>query len=214
MIKIDKKSEPNILVTNKTTWLSALMLYVNSGQKIPDSVKNKYNHDDIKATLKDETHGKCMYCESPISVVSPEHIEHYRPKSIYPNLTFEWTNLGLACPWCNIKKDNNFDENCTIINPYIDNPDDHFISLGTMICHKPGDNRSQLTELLLELNRPELMESRKNRIDAIRPLIDQYMKETNPTLRDILKKNIEKEKSNDKPYSMCVKSTIKQMINI
>jgi energy-coupling factor transporter ATP-binding protein EcfA2 len=60
-------------------------------------------NEKIVALIK-ETKGKCMYCESFISAVAPEHIEHYRPKAIYPQLTFDWANLGLACPWCNIKK--------------------------------------------------------------------------------------------------------------
>jgi uncharacterized protein (TIGR02646 family) len=211
MIKLTKLREPDILVNNKTQWTSDLMSYVNSGQKIPKRIKDKYNQVEVKSTLKKETHSKCMYCESYISVVAPEHIEHYKPKDQYPILTFEWNNLGLACPWCNIKKRDNFDENCSVINPYIDDPDNHFVFLGTMVCHKAGDDRAQLTELLLELNRPELMESRKARIDAIRPLIDQFIKETNPTLKSILKKNIDTEMSNDKPYAMCVRAIVKSM---
>jgi uncharacterized protein (TIGR02646 family) len=214
MIKLRKLKEPNLLSANKQKWTNDLMSYINKGQKIPDSVKNKYNHVDIKTVLKEETYSKCMYCESCISAVAPEHIEHYRPKDIYPNCTFEWNNLGLACPWCNIKKLNHFDENCTFINPYFEEPNDHFISLGTMICHKPNNQRAELTELQLELNRPELMECRKERIDAIRPLIDKYETTVNPTLKDVLKKNIEKEMLDDKPYAMCVRAIVKAMINL
>lgn len=212
MIKLSKLPEPDILSQNKVRWTADLMAYVNTNRKIPDSVKNKYNHPDVKEVLKKETYCKCMYCESYISAVAPEHIEHYRPKDIYHNLTFEWSNLGLACPWCNIKKHNKFDEQCSFINPYVDNPENHFVSLGTMICHKPNDKRAHLTELELELNRPELIEARKNRIDAILPLIDQYNAEQNPSLKSILRKNIEKEIAEDKPYSMCAKAVIAIMM--
>jgi uncharacterized protein (TIGR02646 family) len=214
MIKLRKLKEPNVLSVNKQQWTNDLMSYINKGQKAPDSVKNKYNHIDIKTALKEETHSKCMYCESYISAVAPEHIEHYRPKDNYPDRTFEWNNLGLACPWCNIKKRDHFDENCTFINPYFEEPNDHFISLGTMICHKPDNQRAELTELKLELNRPELMECRKERIDAIRPLIDKYKATVNPTLKDVLKENIEKEMLDDKPYAMCVRAVVKAMINL
>jgi uncharacterized protein (TIGR02646 family) len=214
MIKLTKLREPNVLVANKNKWTSDLMSYIDKGQEAPSPVKDKYNHADIKATLKNETHSKCMYCESYISSVAPEHIEHYRPKAKYPKLTFDWNNLGLACPWCNIKKQDNFDENCAVINPYTDEPENHFIFLGTMICHKPDDKRAQLTELLLDLNRPELMESRKARIDAIRSLIDMCVLESNPTLKGILIENIKKEMTGEKPYAMCVRSVVKQMINI
>ena len=143
-----------------------------------------------------------------------EHIEHYRPKSKYPKLTFEWSNLGLACPKCNTKKGDEFDEACSIVNPYTDNPLDHFLFLGTMVIHKPDDKRGELTELLLELNRPELMEARKERIDAIRGLVDRFSRETNESLKKILLKEIEKEICEDKPYSMCVRSVVNQMIKL
>jgi uncharacterized protein (TIGR02646 family) len=214
MIKLRKLKEPVILSVNKQKWTDDLMSYINGRQKVPDSVKNKYNHIDIKTVLEEETHSKCMYCESYIPAVAPGHIEHYRPKDKYPDRIFEWNNLGLACPWCNIKKHYNFDENCAFINPYFEDPNDHFISLGTMVCHKPNNRRAELTELQLELNRPELMECRKERIDAIRPLIDKYKATVNPTLKDILRKNIEREMLEDKPYAMCVRAIVKLMINL
>ena len=214
MIKLSKSCEPDILVQNGKQWTNDLMAYVNSGDKIPDHVKNKYNHPDIKKALIHETHGKCMYCESYISAVAPEHIEHYRPKAIYPEKTFEWNNLGLACPWCNIKKSDSFDEACAIVNPYIENPDDFFVSLGTFIYHKPNNKRAELTECLFELNRPELIESRKHVLDNIRPLLDRYVNEANPLLKQLIKDNIKKEMEDDKPYAMCVRALVNALIDI
>jgi uncharacterized protein (TIGR02646 family) len=46
-------------------------------------------------------HGKCAYCESKIMVVTYGEIEHFRPKSIYVDLTFTWENLLLSCDICN-----------------------------------------------------------------------------------------------------------------
>jgi uncharacterized protein (TIGR02646 family) len=213
MIKLNKQPEPDVLTHNKAQWTSDLMHYINIGQKVPSNIINRYNHPEVRSVLQKETNGgKCMYCESPIAVVVTEHIEHYRPKAIYPHLTFEWNNLGLSCPKCNINKSNIFDENCTYINPYIDLPEDHFIFSSTMIFHKPNDKRAQLTELTLVLNRPELMEARKNRIDAIRLLIDQYEAESNSTLKNIIKKEIEKETAEDKPYSMFAKTVVEMML--
>lgn len=213
MIKITKQSEPVVLKTNKSNWTSELMRYVHSGAKIPDSLQNRYNQPDVKNALKEEAKSKCMYCESSIGHIAFEHIEHYRPKAAhkYPQLTFEWTNLGLACPVCNLNKKDEFDENCTFINPYLENPDDSFIALGHFIYHKPNNPRAELTEKLIDLNRPELIERRKERIDTIRVLIDLYAKESNPTLKKILEKEIDIETSFDKPYSMCVQSIVKAM---
>lgn len=54
-------------------------------------------------------HEKCCYCEIKI----PPHghskaVEHFRPKSIYKNLTNDWGNLLLACAQCNGKKSDKF----------------------------------------------------------------------------------------------------------
>lgn len=213
MIKITKSAEPNILSSNKVNWTNELMGFVNSGQKIPDSVQNRYNQPEVKTALKNETHGKCMYCESPIGHIAHEHIEHYRPKAVnkYPHLIFEWDNLGLACPKCNINKLDTFDENCTFINPYLENPEDSFIALGHFIYHKPNNPRAELTEKKIELNRPELIERRKERIDTIRGLLELQAKEQNQLLKNILDKEIAIETQDDKPYTMCVKAFINVM---
>ncbi|MEG1400795.1 HNH endonuclease [Bacteroides sp.] len=214
MIKLIKSQEPDILAQYGKQWTNDLMVYANSDRKVPDGIKNKYNHSDIKKALIKETHGKCMYCESYISAVAPEHIEHYRPKAVYPEQTFEWSNLGLACPWCNIKKSDAFDEACAIVNPYIEDPDDFFVSLGTFVYHKPNNKRAELTEHLLELNRPELIEGRKHILDNIRPLIDRYVSETNPSLKQLIWDNIKKEMGDDKPYAMCVRKLVSILIDL
>ena len=208
MIKLTKLQEPQVLKDNADKWTKELMAYVNSGSKIPDAVKNRYNNLEIKETLKHETHCKCMYCESYISVVSPEHIEHYHPQSLYPKKTFEWENLGLSCPWCNIKKNDKFDEEYPPINPYYEDPNSFFISLGTMIVHKPGNIRAEISENLFDLNRPELLECRKNAINSVSLLLDRYRTTSNPTLKKILRDNIEKEMADEKPYAMCIRAYI------
>ncbi len=94
----------------------------------------KYQHESIKNTLKgaDMFRGKCAYCESFILHIDYGHIEHYRPKSVYPILTFEWDNLLLACGVCNGKqfKGDKFpmidNETPAFINPCEDNPFEHF----------------------------------------------------------------------------------------
>jgi hypothetical protein len=59
-------------------------------------------------------HHKCAYCEAHITAVSYQHVEHYRPKNAvsaadlagvvhtgYYWLGNEWSNLLIACTWCN-----------------------------------------------------------------------------------------------------------------
>ena len=83
-----------------------------------------------------------------------------------------------------------------------------------MICHKPDNKRAELTEYLLGLNRPELIESRKHALDNIRPLLDRYANEVNPLLKQLIRDNIKKEMEDDKPYAMCVRALVTTLTDI
>jgi 5-methylcytosine-specific restriction endonuclease McrA len=213
MIKLVKGAEPHVLSANRVKWTSDLMEYVSKGQGIPKNVQNKYNHDDVKKALKAETHSKCIYCESPVAHVSFEHIEHIKPKAKdkYPSLTFEWSNLGLACPKCNMNKGDTYSDKVPFVNPYIDNPFDHFVGLGPFVYHKPGNERAELSETEIDLNRPELIERRKERLDMIRLMADKIATTTEPALKDTLKKALAVELQDDKPYSFCAQFTFAQL---
>ncbi|MDH7463513.1 HNH endonuclease [Chitinophagaceae bacterium 26-R-25] len=213
MIKINKGTEPAILQTNKQAWTTELLGYIQKGDKVPDGVYNRYNHEEIKIQLKTECNNKCMYCESPIAHVSYEHIEHIQPKAKtkFPNLTYEWANLGLACPVCNMNKGDHFDATLPLINPYVDNPEDFLIALANWIYHKPAKQRGELTTKILKLNRPELLERRLERLDLIRLLIDKYHNEKNLVLKKAIKDEIEIETQKDKPYSLFSRSLYKAM---
>lgn len=215
MIKLQKSHKPQILIDKAVEWTSKLLSYIHNDKPIPQSVQNRYNHNQIKDTLKDESFSKCMYCESKIKHIAYEHIEHIKPKARrkYPELTFEWDNLGLVCPLCNHNKGDIYDEAVPFINPYVDDPSTHFIFIGHFIYHKAGDSRAELTEKQIELNRPELIERRKERIDALRTLADKYATQTNDTIKAIILEELEKEMGNDKPYSVCSKSIIKPLLS-
>jgi uncharacterized protein (TIGR02646 family) len=54
---------------------------------------------DVRATLQKmaSARERCMYCEDNEGA----DIEHFWPKSTYPDKAFSWTNYLLACPHCN-----------------------------------------------------------------------------------------------------------------
>lgn len=50
---------------------------------------------------------QCVYCatmEADLGGIRVFHVEHYRPKSKFPNLQKVYSNLYYACPICNIYK--------------------------------------------------------------------------------------------------------------
>lgn len=132
MIRIQKGEEPKILSDNKVQWTDNLMALVRqygSYSQIPLKEKNAaishYNHEDISNALKGNSgKAKCVYCESYVDVTCYANIEHYHPKSIYPDETFCWDNLFIGCTRCNNPKDNFDTKNEPFIHPVKDDPEE------------------------------------------------------------------------------------------
>lgn len=61
--------------------------------------KQSPSWDEIRSTLRDMCSGleRCMYCENSEAT----DIEHFHPKSNYPERTYNWDNYLLACSSCN-----------------------------------------------------------------------------------------------------------------
>jgi len=118
MIRVPRSAEPPVLQRNGARWLTALQTAIQKQQQVEQDqhsskeqrkqakqavkqAQGKYNHEQTKAALVAMFQGKCAYCESKIDVITYGAIEHFRPKSKYPELTFAWSNLLLACDRCN-----------------------------------------------------------------------------------------------------------------
>jgi len=58
----------------------------------------------VRATLTQMCYGarRCMYCED----APADEVEHFRPKDLYPELVFAWSNYLYACGICNGPKNN------------------------------------------------------------------------------------------------------------
>ena len=133
MIKVSKVDEPDVLKANKAQWtkdLMALIVKYGSYRDIPQQEKSfavkNYSHPDISLALKGvHAKAKCVYCEAYVDVTGYATIEHFHPKSLYPNETFEWDNLFVGCSVCNTPK-NSFDTGKEpFIHPIIDDPEDY-----------------------------------------------------------------------------------------
>ncbi len=110
---------------NKSAWLKDLQAAIanyGSYKKIPEKEKQKltsfYRNDEVRKALEQSSNGKCAFCECIPSEGGNVEIEHFKPKSIYPNLTFEWLNFLPSCRKCNGAKDNHDTGLEPIINPY------------------------------------------------------------------------------------------------
>ncbi|BAZ08660.1 hypothetical protein NIES4071_04650 [Calothrix sp. NIES-4071] len=87
MKHIQKNQEPRSL----TEWNQKLGGKIRDWKSFNKSVKS-----DVYESLLKEQGFICAYCSRPITRQIC-HIEHFRPKSVYKELTFEYTNLIASC---------------------------------------------------------------------------------------------------------------------
>jgi uncharacterized protein (TIGR02646 family) len=155
MIKVNRTAKPQVLQDNETRWVQDIQdafdawqiatnnyqtaktkaneAILKDTQKNLDKAKAKYREGNIKDILlgEDMFNGKCAYCEAQVSHVYWGDIEHFRPKDSFPLLAVDWDNLLYACGICNgasfkgtkFPLDTNGEP--LLINPCLDNPNDH-----------------------------------------------------------------------------------------
>ncbi len=196
---------PTILSSEKAIWArEKLQRMVESHIEVKSSDFDAgiYGCHFVKGQLKSNQYGKCAYCESSLAGDFAS-IDHYRPKTTvrqekssprglgYYWLAYDWDNLVVCCDMCNNRKNDLFplknpdtrnisnqdisSEEPLIINPSIDNPEDHLEFHQHIVMPKiidsSEDERGKATIEILELNkRPDLLEARKRRWDEYRRL--------------------------------------------
>lgn len=91
---VNRGPEPNELAPIRSEYTQRWVQHYRSrvGTKPADSQWRRF-HDDLVATF----FGHCGYCEE----ISRGEIDHFRPKSRFPELVYEWSNWVFACHDCN-----------------------------------------------------------------------------------------------------------------
>lgn len=97
------------------------MIRERKSENVPSSLltTSQYDGEDVKAQLLEDLHEKCYICERKLG--TDFEIEHFKSKNNYPELRQEWTNLFLACGYCNKKKSSSFDDNLYPLDTNIEN---------------------------------------------------------------------------------------------
>ena len=112
-----QKLETPVFFIDNTDYLQSWSNYKSSHKRI---VK--------KYILDNEQNNLCCYCESRVNIDN-SHIEHIKPKSLYPKLIFNYRNLSISCQGtchnqegdntlynCGHNKSNDYNENL-FLNP-------------------------------------------------------------------------------------------------
>lgn len=170
-----------------------------------------YKHPDNKAALLNASGAKCMYCESKIRHIDFGDIEHIKPKAegLFPELEFDWLNLGIACSKCNNQKKDKFDRAAPFIDPYSEDPEDHIMALGSYLAQRNGSVRGEITIREIDLNRPELLEKRLKRVDDLLTALNAANRTNVAILRQAALAQIEIEAGPAYEYSLIAKAVLK-----
>lgn len=191
MIKLAKSEAPAVLVENGPAWIAALKRHIEMGTEPTETERSRYRHPDIKRALVSETSGKCAYCESKLRHVTYGDVEHIVPKSREPLKSFDWTNLTLACDVCNTNKGGHFGNHEDLVDPYVNEPEEHLQFLGASVLSKPGNAPGFATERILKLNRIDLLERRAEHLRRLNDLLQLLVTISDPNRRAILRRDIE-----------------------
>lgn len=135
----------------------------------------------IVLALNAAQRGLCVYCGRKLDLAAPGksfHIEHFRPRSAYPNLDVSYANLYLSCgqenaqgnrsETCGTAKDGWFDESLHVEPDYPACTDRFRFSLtGEIAPLSDTDIAAQTMIDKLNLNHPELKRERGEIQDAM-----------------------------------------------
>jgi uncharacterized protein (TIGR02646 family) len=123
MIKLELHPKPaqltDQLVNDKT------MAYM------ADKTKRVWNLPWLKDAIAAMSYNKCCYSEVRINQESIYmEIDHFLPKSAYPNKVLEWGNLLPSCKACNMAKREHDPVREPIVNPFDEHPKEYFYFQG------------------------------------------------------------------------------------
>lgn len=206
MIKVRRRPLAAPLLAKMTARAIRLRQFLENGTEPPEALLATYRDPELKAHLVEEAYGKCVYCESRITHVYFGDVEHLKPKSWFPSERLDVVNLGLACALCNNAKGEFWDDSTHLLDPYTDDPERELLALGYILARRPTCDRARLTIEKLDLNRQALVERRRERIELLQALVDQYVQAPAGSIKDLLRTELCRQANDAAEYAFIVRA--------
>ena len=110
----------------------------------------------LKEALLTASHNKCSFSEVILNQEGKYmQVEHFYPKSKYPEKVLEWGNLLPCLNLCNSRKRDLDPSRHPMVNPFFDNPKDFFYIENGRICVLDSKNKKAVNTLeAYDLNNP------------------------------------------------------------
>jgi len=103
------------LVDNWETWGREYKAYIDSKNSKERSGKDFYIPRDLYITLRENlkalTRGHCTFCDSYPFDQSKKTIEHFRPKTQFPEVAYDYKNLFYCCDKCQSHSNKKYEQN-------------------------------------------------------------------------------------------------------
>lgn len=112
---VDRGPEPAGLSEIRSRYTPGWVQHYRNG--IGDRPPKDGRWRDFHEVLAQRFSRLCAYCEE----VCKGEVDHFRPKSRFPDLVYEWTNWLLACTPCNRAKGDKW-PSAGYVNPCADSP--------------------------------------------------------------------------------------------
>ena len=191
MKNVSRAPTPPSLKANGARWRRELLQELDrcerSGDRPRRALIDRYRQSDVLEALFDMYNGCCCYCEGPVGEQSYSRIEHRRPKSKFPEETFEWNNLHLVCEICNTKKLDKWNPDHPILDAVEDKP------IGDHLTYRESRILGLLREGLSERGCTTIEHADLNRknSDGLPGTRAGILLEAQTTIREILRKKRE-----------------------
>lgn len=180
MMKMQRPSQPVWLKQNYKKWGRIFKRKLDNPTKSNLFVWATHNkmkvNKGLLPILRNATKKHCAFCDDKIKKGS---IEHFRPTSKHPLLSYFWYNLFPSCSECQ-EKNNEFDKN--LLKPDRDDYEFYryflYNSFTGEILANPKANetdriKAEITISIYKLNRAELIEDRLDCFDYYQNVADE-----------------------------------------
>jgi uncharacterized protein (TIGR02646 family) len=183
--KLDRLPEPECLAANAAQWTKDYTASRQQNPKHPFKWRSQNCYQETRKHLLAMTQGRCAFCDGGLGAESRETVEHFRPKSQFPEFAYAWSNLFPCCDMCQSQKKEQFSED--LLKP---DEDDFVFSHFFIVNYKSGElevspqadlkarSRAEITLQLYGLNLAARTKARKREWESfcreIEPFLDDY----------------------------------------
>ncbi len=122
----------------------------------------------VKSAIGALSDDHCAYCQSPSGADQYGQVEHFKPKSLFPSLAYEWMNYFLSCELCNHHKSDKWPETGGYVRPDAGDPSRRFVfHPDGSVTAAAGDEEAERTIRDFGLNREGLRKKRRIQIRSV-----------------------------------------------